>query len=156
MEKQQLPRLYASKVELLNRERRRKFIDEATHIEEWLGEVERRFYVSLFMDGEETSYNDVYTFYLDQFQHNLKAYRHHHCPRITNINDNFFCEAFHPMESEQNPLTLKDCLDEIVQRVKRVFVRERGISITSDKSSAIVSVNGQAIGLVDKDTVIQL
>lgn len=121
---EQLPELYVPTLKLLNRERRRRFINEAKHIEEYLGAVEVRFYTSLFVvDDPVTSYHDVYVFYLDQFYHNLTAYYLNHTPRITKINERYFYEMFHPVEDDRNSVTLKECCMEIVGYVKSIWKR---------------------------------
>lgn len=106
--------LYTPKIDIVNRERYRKFYHEAMKVEEFLGEVEQRFYEQLFNEEDTNSYKQLYDHYLSQFEYNFDWVMVNCKLRVTNVNSFYFVQHFSPIEVElDGPRTIKRMWDDL-------------------------------------------
>jgi len=86
-----------SRKELLNREEKRKFDNEIHKIRWNLGWINANFIKALFVLPETVSYQEIYTFHLEQWVKETEGIN----KKLTfaRININWFSEQYQPLEN---------------------------------------------------------
>lgn len=86
-----------SRKELLNREEKRKFDNEIHKLRWDLGWINTNFIKALFTLPEWVSYDDIYTFHLNQWIGRVQGVNKK--LKIARVNEDWFSEQYKPLEN---------------------------------------------------------